>query len=175
MPAASSNPWTELPQGQDVAMRPGYFYAAIASLDKTYDESKVQKAMRDRGLELLDWGEQASRPELGVDPDHSHRFVAVMAHATRATNIPWAPGFLWVHPFHVVRAWEAPPAPENVGPPPGPTPAHDVPLEPPADEEPTAEDLLPASSSGPSRRGIVVAAIAVDLTLLSLALRRRRR
>jgi hypothetical protein len=174
MPDAPPNPWVELPKGRDVAMRPDYFYAAIASLDKSYDETKVQKAMRDRGLELLDWGEQDSRPELGVDPDHSHRFVAVMAHATRSTTIPWSPGFLWIHPFHVVRAWEAPPAPANVGPPAGPTPAHDVPLEPPPGEQPTAEDELPVPSGG-SRRVVVVAAVGFDLLLLGIALRKRRR
>jgi hypothetical protein len=116
--------WTELPAGDDVAMVPGQFYAAISSVSKDYDDARVRKEATDRGLLILDWGEQGERAALGTDPDSSHRLIACIVKASKEVSIPWAPSFLWIHPFHLVRAWEAPPAPAGTPAPPGPTPAH---------------------------------------------------
>jgi hypothetical protein len=155
------NEWTELPAGDDVTMQPGYFYAAIASVSKDYDDARVRTEATKRGMLILDWGEQGdpNRAALGVDPDDSHRLIACIVKATKETAIPWAPSFLWIHPFHLVRAWIAPPAPAGTPAPPGPTPAH-----------------APTLARSTSRRiGMGTFALAAGATLGAAVLISRRR
>jgi hypothetical protein len=98
----TASDWHELPAGADIAIRGGITYAIIASVSRNYPEADI-KAHVPTGIEVTDYDEDPAR--VGVDPNSSHRLVAVRftAHqdvGTLPSRSPWPTTI-----YHLVRAW----------------------------------------------------------------------
>lgn len=96
--------WTELPIGQDIAVRAGVTYAVIASISESYSRADLEKQVP-LGVDLVDYNENPA--ELGPDPADHHRLVALKFFAHRDVGtLPWKSPWPTTI-YHLVRAWAA--------------------------------------------------------------------
>lgn len=118
--------WVRLPDGADVSLKPGFFYAFVASLKKSHTQTDVAKIALKKGLTLIDYVEEGQRAGLGPDPRApDYREIAATALATVATTLPWEvpwPASLF-DDSKLVEAWESPPETNQTSAPAVKTPA----------------------------------------------------
>lgn len=137
--------WTALPDGQDVAIQPGGWYAAVASIDDpAATEESVSKAMAKfyAGMTLVSFGSQGDPgyEGIGTDPSSSRKRVGLIVHSTGEAaysgTLPWSRGVFVVRPniYTLVSAWAG-----GTGPQPS--------------RAPWASSPAPSSSSSASSRG----------------------
>lgn len=102
--------WTALPQGQSIAIRQNYWYAAVASVKNSHTSTDIQSLALKYGIVVTN----LTDPAPGNSPDGSgYRLVAIMGQAQQdGGSIPWSvPSPLDLFDgSHVVQAWSAPPS-----------------------------------------------------------------
>jgi hypothetical protein len=102
--------WTRLPQGQDVIIKKGFLYAALASVSKSYSSKQIQDAARSKGLVVEEWSEQGVGGSQLHDPNPDHRFIHVIALAANdAGTLPWKSPWPTTI-FNLEKAWYSPPS-----------------------------------------------------------------
>ena len=114
--------WTELPQGESIAIKAGYFYAATAQVKNNHDSASIQSLIKGKGVQLFDYKDPAP-PTPGVTAPSGYRIVAAQIYAPKdAGTLPWGvPGILsWADDTHIIRAWAAPKDPSQPARPPSP-------------------------------------------------------
>lgn len=112
--------WTELPQGQSIVVKAGFFYAATAQVKNNHDAAMIRSKLAGYGVTILDYQD----PAPGMTAPDGYRIVAAQVFAPKdAGTLPWGvPGILsWADDTHILRAWAAP---QGAGPatPPSPPP-----------------------------------------------------
>jgi hypothetical protein len=101
--------WKQLPDGQDVGVKQGFTYSAIASVSKNYSKQDIIDAIGST-FALLDYAEQGQRPGIPVDSNTDHRTVVATVSALKDSNdLPWSS--LWpTTVFNFVHVWVSAPA-----------------------------------------------------------------
>lgn len=108
--APPASKWAAVPQGQDIALAPG-FYAVVAMVKDSHPAADVKKLLLDKGLVVVDYTDPAN--PAGYDVKSGYRVVAAMAQVrVGGGSIPWSlPAPLsWVDSTRVLQAWKAVPA-----------------------------------------------------------------
>jgi hypothetical protein len=109
------NAWQPLADGRDIAIAPGYAYALIASVSKSYAKADIL-AKVPAGVLLIDYAEQGERAGLGPDPNTDHRYIAVQfASQSYTGTLPWKSPWPTTI-FSLVQAWVAPLSGQNIAP-----------------------------------------------------------
>jgi hypothetical protein len=110
-------PWKRLPDGQDVGIKVGFTYSAIASISKNYSKQDIVDAMGST-FTLLDYAEQGQRQGIPVDSNTDHRTVVATVRALKdSDDLPWSSPWPTTI-FNLVHAWVSAPASAcNVKPP----------------------------------------------------------
>jgi hypothetical protein len=102
-------PWKQLPDGQDVGIKAGYTYSAIASVSKNYSKQDIVSAMGET-FTLLDYAEQGQRQGIPVDSDTDHRTVVATVRALKnSDDLPWSSPWPTTI-FNLVHIWVSAPA-----------------------------------------------------------------
>lgn len=125
--------WSALPSGEDVSLRPGDFYAFVASVKAGHSRADLEELAKSKwALVLVDYAEQGARAGLGPDPrTPDYRYVAAIVQATETGTIPWSVPWplSMVDSSSLVQAWSAAPVDVPAG---GPTPGPPSPAPRPA-------------------------------------------
>lgn len=105
--------WTALPEGDDITIQTGGWYAAVASIDDpTATKESITQAMGKfyPGISLVSFGSQgdAGYSAIGSDPSSDRKRVALIVHSTTYSGtLPWSRGVFLVRPhvYTLVSAW----------------------------------------------------------------------
>ena len=109
--------WTPLPTGNDIVLKQGFRYAALASVSKSYTTAQIQGAARSKGLRIEQWSEQGVGGSTLSDPNTDHRYIHTIVTATKdAGLLPWKSPWPTTI-FSLVKAWYSAPNGALVGPP----------------------------------------------------------
>jgi hypothetical protein len=99
--------WTALPQGDAIALKAGYFYAAVAQVKNSHDAAFVRNTLKNKGLTIV----ELQDPAQGQTAPDGYRIVATQVFAPKdGGSVPW--GVPWpisiADDSHLLRAWTAP-------------------------------------------------------------------
>lgn len=81
--------WTELPQGKDVPVNAGYFYAAVAMVKSDHAPTTITEFVAKKGLQIIDYQDPVQDDRYPADS--GYRVVAIQAVATKDVGtLPWS-------------------------------------------------------------------------------------
>lgn len=103
--------WTQLPDGQDVNIAPGFEYAAVALVKNNHQPSEVKSAITSRSLKISDLKDPSPQPAWAPPPPSGYRYIATIVEATKPGGVlPWsAPWPISVlDSSKLMRVWSAP-------------------------------------------------------------------